>query len=235
MKNLKITRVTLLIFALFFALSINVKAQEVKLNTNMVVESDGTLRMDGAATVWDDLMVFPDATTRGGSKMPEWGGTGAVAFKKNGSSQGVFLWMFSSITEQELYFTIQLPHSYKVGTAIYPHIHWTTATSTPTRTNVAWGLEYSVIAFGGTFPNTSTLTSNTVISDIATISGVGQHLITSLGTISGTNLGISTVLVCRIYRNVTASADTFNDEAGLLGFDIHYEKDTQGSRTEYAK
>lgn len=215
-------------------LSFQANAQEVKINSNLVVESDGTLRMDGNATVWDDLMVYPDATSKGGSKAPVWGGSSG-AFKKNGSSQGVFIWMFHKTTEQEVYFTVQLPHSYKVGTALYPHVHWTTAIGTPTRTNVVWGLEYSVIAIGGSFPNTSTLTGNSVISPIATISGIGQHLITSLGSISGTNLGISTVIACRLYRDATNSIDAFDEEVGLLGFDIHYEKDTQGSREEFVK
>jgi hypothetical protein len=67
------------------------------------------------------------------------------------------------------------------------------------------------------------------------ISGTGQHLITSLGTIPGTNLGISTILVCRLYRATGDASDTFANEVGLLGFDIHYEKDTEGSRQEFTK
>ncbi len=35
-------------------------SQEVKLNTNLVVESDGTVRMDAGAMVWDDLRVTLD-------------------------------------------------------------------------------------------------------------------------------------------------------------------------------
>jgi hypothetical protein len=210
----------------------------VKLNTNLVAEADGTLRFDGAATVFDDIMVFPDATSRGGTHPPVWGGEGtATAFKKNtgGTSQGVFLWMFSATTEQELYFTVQIPHSYKVGSDIFPHIHWTTATGTPSGTDVVWGLEYSAIAIGGSFPVTATLTANSVLAGIGTPTGTGQHLITSLGTISGTNFGISTVLVCRVYRAAANSSDVFANETGLLGIDFHFEKDTEGSRTEFSK
>lgn len=209
-------------------------AQEVKINTNMVIESDGTMRMDNAATVWDDVMVYPDATSKGSSNPPTWS---ATAFKKNagGTSQGVFFWMFSATTEQEVYFTVQIPHGYKVGTTLHPHLHWTTATGTPSGTNVVWGLEYTAIAMGGSFPNTTTLTANSVISAVGTPSGTGQHLITSLGTISGTGLNISSVLICRVYRAAADANDTFSNEVGLLGFDIHYEKDTQGSRLEFTK
>jgi hypothetical protein len=212
-------------------------SQEVKINSDMVVESDGTVRLDNNATVWNDLMVYPDATNRGGSNAPVWGGSGASAFKKNagGTSQGVFLWMFSATTEQEVYFTIQIPHSYKLSSTLYPHVHWTTATGTPTGTNVTWGLEYTVISIAGNFPTTTTLTANSVIAAVGTPSGTGQHLITALGTISGSGLGISSIIICRLYRAAADVNDTFANEVGLLGFDIHFESDTQGSRSEYTK
>lgn len=197
-------------------------------------EADGTIVMEGAATVWDDFLVNPDATNRGGSNAPVWG---ATAFTKDSgnSTQGVFLWMFSASTEQELYFTVQLPHKYKVSTALLPHVHWTTATGTPSGTDVAWGLEYTVVAVGGNFPVTETLTANTVIGAIGTPTGTGQHLITSLGSIPGTGIGISTIIICRLYRAASNGSDTFANDVGLLSMDFHYEIDTEGSRNEYIK
>jgi hypothetical protein len=210
-------------------------AQEVKINSNFVVEADGTIRNDGAATTWDDLMVYPDATTKGNSNSPVW-----TRFGNNGNSQGVFLWMFDASTEQELYFCVQIPHSYKLGSTLQPHVHWTTLTGTPSGTNVVWGLEYTIMKIGGLFSTTTTiLTANSVITEIGTPSGVGQHLITSFGGIvsgsSPNNIGISTILMCRLFRKAADSNDTFANPVGLLGFDVHYEKDTQGSRTEYLK
>jgi hypothetical protein len=227
----------LLIFFCLFGAAMPVFSQEVKINSNLVVESDGTVRMDGSATVFDDINVYPDATTRGSSNPPVWGGVAGTAFKKNapGTSQGVFLWMFSASSEEELYFTVQLPHSYKIGSALYPHVHWTTVTGTPSGTNVVWGLEYTVVGFGGQFPTTTIMTGNSLNSVVGTPSGTGQHLITSLGTMAGTGLGISTVLVCRLFRATGDANDTFANEVGLLGFDFHYEKDTQGSRQEFVK
>jgi len=138
--------------------------------------------------------------------------------------------------ENELFFNVQIPHGYKVGTNLFPHVHWTTMTGTPNSTNarVTWSLEYSVIAIGGTFSTTTTNTSSTIIASI-TPSGTSQHLITSLGPISGTGLGISSIIICRLYRNATSPTDDFPNTAGVLGFDIHYEQDTQGSRQEFVK
>jgi hypothetical protein len=193
--------------------------------------TDGNWTLEGSATVWNDMMVFPDATTRGGSNAPSWS-----IFKNNGSgSQGVFLYFFSDGSEQELYFTVQVPHNYKEGSSIYPHVHWTTTSGTPSGSNVVWGLEYSVVSFGGTFPNTSINTGSTTVAEVGSLSGTHQHIITSLGTIPGTGIGISTILVCRLFRKTGDPADTFSNSIGLLSFDLHYEMDAFGSSTMFSK
>lgn len=214
-------------------MSHSMTAQDVKINNNMVIEADGTFRLDNSATVWNDLMVFPDATTKGGSNPPEWG----TAFMRNagGTSMGVYLWMFAPNQEEELHFTVQIPHDYKEGTALYPHVHWTTATGTPSGSNVVWGLEYTLIAVGGSFPNTTIITTNTLVSECGTPSGTAQHLISGFSSVSGAGIGISSVLVCRLFRATGDAADTFPNDVGLLGFDIHYEQDTQGSRNQWTK
>ncbi len=208
-------------------------AQDVKINTNMVIEADGTVRLDNGATVWNDLMVFPDATTKGGSNPPEWGTT----FKRNagGTSKGVYLWMFAPNQEEELHFTVQIPHDYKEGSDIFPHVHWTTASGTPSGSNVVWGLEYTLIALGGSFPYTVTILSGSVVPECGAPSGTGQHLISPFGPVNGAGLGISSILVCRLFRAAGDAADTFPNDVGLLGFDIHYEQDTQGSREQWTK
>lgn len=208
------------------------KIGDVAGGNNTKFEADGTIVLEGNATVWDDFVVYPDATSKGTNNPPVWSTT---AFKKNGTSQGVFLWMFEKDKEQEVYFTLQLPHKYKLGSALYPHVHWTTAAGTPSGTNVMWGLEYTVVAIGGNYPNTSTLTSNSILDAIGTPSGIGQHLITSFGSIGGTDIGISTIIVCRLYRAGTHASDTFGYDVGLLSIDFHYQIDTEGSRTEFTK
>jgi hypothetical protein len=225
--------ILVLVMMMLQVTSQSLAAQDVRINNNLVVEADGTYRLDNSATVWNDLMVFPDATTKGGSNPPEWG----AAFKKDagGTSQGVYLWMFAPNQEEELYFTVQIPHDYKEGTALYPHVHWTTATGTPSGSNVVWGLEYTLVSVGGSFPSTMIITASTLIPECGTPSGTAQHLISGFAPISGTGLGISSILVCRLFRATGNAADTFPNDVGLLGFDIHYEQDTQGSRDQWTK
>jgi hypothetical protein len=201
----------------------------------VTIEDDGTLRFDNAATVYGDLIVSPDATSKGPNS-PALGFSPTALFKNDGSSSvGVLLWVFSPTTEQDLYITVQMPHGYKEGTDIYPHVHWTTKTGTPSGTDVVWGLEYTWVNLGGNFANTSTLTANSVIASVGTPSGTGQHLITSLGTMSGTGKKISSIIVCRLFRKAADSNDTFVNETGLLSMDFHYEIDMIGSRTLYVK
>jgi len=222
----------------FFAISTALYAAgEVKINTDLTVESDGTLVSSGNATVWNDINIYPDAFTSVGSTVPT-----QVRFKRDAgnSSQGVLLWSFSNSTEQEVYFQVQLPHGYKEGTTLYPHVHWTTFSTDPTGSVVEWALEYTVMKMGGTFSTTTIISGYTPVS---VPTGAGQHTVTSLGTIaSGTtpnNLEISTVLVCRLFRNSAnnplinagVDRDTYAAGAGLLGFDIHYESDLAGSRS----
>jgi hypothetical protein len=223
--------ISLLAILCFCSIAFHAKSQEVKINNNFVVEADGTVRMDADATTWNDLMIFPDATTRTGSNPPLYS-----KFLDNGSSsQGVFLNMFSASSEQELYFTVQIPHSYKIGTTLYPHVHWTTVSGTPSGSNVVWGLEYTVMQIGGNFPASTIIYASNVIPEIGTPSGTKQHLINEFAPMSASGIGISTILVCRLFRATGNSSDTFGNEVGLLGFDIHFQSDTFGSRTEFSK
>lgn len=219
-------------------------AGEVKINTNVTVESDGTLVSSGAATVWNDINVYPDvftATQSTGPSQTQWKKTAA------NNSQGVFLWSFSATVEQEVYFQVQLPHGYKEGTTLYPHVHWTTFTVNPTGTVVDWALEYTIMKMGGTFGNTVMISGST---PVVAPTAAGQHTVTALTPITSgitpNNLEISTVLVCRLFRNSIVTAanstlhggtdiDTYSGGAGLLGFDIHYESDFPGSRDQTTK
>lgn len=202
----------------------------IKLNNNLGIEPDGTMVATGAGTMWADLSIFPDATGKGTSSPLLTPITFAGSTLYN-------LWDFTDATSKEVFFVVQLPHSYREGSDLLPHVHWMTYSGIADNTNkVQWRLDYSIATIGTVFPATTTLTGNQLVAGITTFAA-NEHLITSLGTIVGTNLKISDILICRLSRDATSgnAADTFVGDAGLLSMDFHYEMDTNGSRDQFAK
>ncbi len=123
-------------------------------------------------------------------------------------------------------FTAQLPHSYMEGTDIYPHIHWC-----PTTNNagtVIWRLDHYWVNINGTVPVLSQTDAQIAASGVA-----WQHLVTPLPSIAGAGKTISSMLMCRIWRD--PGTDSYPDDAGLLEIDFHFQVDSCGSRQEYAK
>lgn len=178
---------------------------------------------------WDDIRVPVTSTKVGGASDPDF-----TVFKTNGAgSQGVFIYWFSNILEEELYFTLQFPHGWKEGTDIEPHVHWTPSTN-GTGT-VSWGMEFTWANIGASFPNTSLIYGNITYNKVEGNLVAGDHYLTELPTITGTSKTISSMLVGRIFRDATEAGlpDSYNQDAGLLEIDFHIQKDALGTVTEY--
>ncbi|PIV49317.1 MAG: hypothetical protein COS19_09250, partial [Flavobacteriaceae bacterium CG02_land_8_20_14_3_00_34_13] len=120
---------------------------------NTYIEVDGSLSYEGTATRWDDLKVPVNATKEGEFKRPDWniflGNTLLQWFKDESNADN----------QQELFFNVQMPHAWKEGTDIFPHVHWVPKT-TITGKAVTWGLEYTWVNVGESFPATTTITGS---------------------------------------------------------------------------
>jgi hypothetical protein len=200
-------------------------------------ESDGTLEFNGDAVVWDDLRYPAVAFEPGPSRAPDFD-----KFKDDGGgSQGVFIYFFDGSTEEELYGAAQLPHGYKLGTDLHPHVHFIVPTSGASGEFVQWGLEYTISDIGGTFSNTNIIYTDASTAATATTSGDGtltadKHYRAEFPQIDCSSItGISAMIVFRIFRDATDGADDYPNDAGLLEFDFHYQIDTVGSRSENIK
>lgn len=174
---------------------------------------------------WNDLRIPLTATRGGGVREPSF-----EVFRTDGvGSLGVFLYFFSHNQQQELFFSAQLDHSYDEGTDLEPHLH-VTMKSVATGT-AKWGLEYTFANVNDVFPTTSTNTGSITI-----VAGDQyRHKIVGLGTISGASLKISSMVNCRIYRDVSDPGDTLNDEMGLMEVDFHYQMCGNGSTQTFIK
>ncbi|MFC1622062.1 hypothetical protein ACFL13_01620 [Patescibacteria group bacterium] len=186
------------------------------------ISSSGHLTLAGSATVWDDVRVPITGVKTGGSKIP-----GFVKFKDDGGgSQGVFSYQFDPDQEEEVYFTVQLPHSYKAGSDIEPHIHWTPIDGNSG--SVIWGLEYTWANYEGTFSDTTIVTKTQAASGTAY-----EHQIADFAAISGTGQAESSMLICRVYRDATDGSDDYGSDVALLEIDFHFQIEKMGTDDEY--
>jgi len=86
-------------------------------------------------------------------------------------------------------------------------------------------MTYSFANIGASFPNETTIYVNGETNNDA-----NKHLVAYFPDIELTSMLISGILIIKIFRNSSSASDTYTNEAYLLEFDIHIEKNTIGSR-----
>jgi hypothetical protein len=173
---------------------------------------------------WDDLRVPLTTAKAAGVKDPAFS-----AFRADGGSTGTFAWHFSGSTENELFFSAQLPHGYKLGTNLHPHIHWVGTTANTDAGSVRFGIECSTSEIGGTY-----LSTRFFVATAPTHAVAYRSNLTELDEIPGFTT-VSAVLVCRIFRDPTNAADNYPATIAMTDFDFHFEQDTVGSADELSK
>jgi hypothetical protein len=173
-------------------------------------------------TVWDDYVVPIVGANAAGISPP-----GLVKVNDDGAgSTGVYYFGFSHTSEEEVFFTVQLPHRYKPGTNLRPHVHWgPTTTGTG---NVVWGLEYCISINDVASTNTTIIT----VTDAAPGALLTQQ-IASFPEIVGTSMVESSLLNCRFFRKAADAADTYAADAVAMSFDVHFEVEKLGTVEEY--
>lgn len=180
------------------------------------IDSGGTLSLAGSATVWDDLRGPVTTTKPNAAGKPNFDYTNVgYLFPKNDATE-----ILSGI--------MQLPHSYKLTSKIYPHIHWVQGMSSGAK----FYIDYRWVNLAGS--TTGSFTTYPMIdTSIAWNSASTMHqLSTNTAGISGSSITeLSSIFSYKLYRND-------NDYAGdalATEFDIHYEMDTLGSNQELVK
>jgi hypothetical protein len=193
------------------------------------ISSTGVLSYEGTAVRYEDLSVPVSATWKVGTSDPD----RSQLVNSGSGSNGVYLEFFDAINEDELYFVVQMPHRWQEGSDIEAHVHWT-STSDVSTNKVVWGLEYSWADVSETFGTTTIITGSDPIAEVGTVSAY-ENAVTSLGTISGSSKTISSVLICRVFRDGADGNDTFTGDAGLISINFHYLIDSDGSTNQFSK
>lgn len=133
---------------------------------------------------------------------------------------------------------IQTPHARKEGSDIRPHIHWMqTSDAVP---NIL--IEYR-FCNNGEAPGSWTLkalTEDDLLFEY-TSSGMMQIVNFNLPEDHGADLGLSSTIDVKIYRDslntsgLFSGVDTYSGAWSAKYYDIHFERDMNGSREEYTK
>lgn len=127
----------------------------------------------------------------------------------------------------------QMPHSWKEGTSIYPHVHWCKTTSAAG--NVLWQLDYEVVNNGSvaTMAYGSQLQAPAAASSTPDSNTANKVLISGFGEAAMTGMTVSCLIIWKLSR--IGGSDTYGADARLFELDFHYEIDSFGSNTEYTK
>jgi len=191
-----------------------------------------TISNGDSNVVFDDLLINSGLFKFRGSSDPTW-----QDWQPSGSGTAFQVLKFNK--NDEIFFSVQLPHTYKEGTNLRPHVHWTPCDRGTAESGkyVGWKLDYSWASI-----NTGTFGASTTISMSDKCSGINEyHEVSAMASpfIDGTGQKISSMLVCRLYRSDTGADDTWvgtNANApALLQFDFHHEINGAGSRQEWSK
>ncbi len=174
-----------------------------------------------AAEVWDEFPPAPLITAKvGGSGVPS----------LNVLQGNIKQYTFG--VGDYLYGVSEAIHGYKEGADIDPHIHWATQSSDGTDRGVKWQLEYTMAngdfaaPFEEAFPASTQISIDTTI---AANTAAKSHIVSSLGTISGTGKKLDSYIAFEIRRIASAGTAPSSDPYGIaVGF--HTIFNTDGSR-----
>lgn len=181
----------------------------------------------GDQTVWDDLRVSLLTAKVPASSAPDF----SQVADDGAASIGVYGYHFAD--GEYLFFTVQMPHGWKEGSVIYPHIHFMTTSDVSPADNFGIGLEYTWTEIDEDIA----ATTSAIEIDISTgINSNGMHQAANLSAsgIDGSGKRLSSIMLCRLYRQA-AAADNYAADVIITDFDIHFEIDTHGSRSIWSK
>jgi hypothetical protein len=171
---------------------------------------------------WEDLALVPKAVDP----------IGPISGPDEERDTGLFL--FDPDKIERVAATVQMPHAWAEGTAIFPHVHWTKTSADPG--DVVWGFRFRFSNFGEvltamspmfTFSEPQNLTVDHDLED--------EHLITSLTVLPMADQSISTVVLLEVCRAATEVEDTYPEDARMLGVDIHFLANQPGSVLIHSK
>ena len=162
---------------------------------------------------WDDYTSPMSAGKVAGANVPGW-----AVFR-----DGLYAYAFDDNKSEEIFVSIHISHTWKPGTNLYPHIHWSPGSSTASGTTVRWCIEYSIAkGYGaGVFPSTTTIALESTTDGTA----YNHYIVEATDGQAFDGVEVDSILMMRIYRDGTHANDTFSGDAFGLFVDVHFQED----------
>jgi hypothetical protein len=186
-----------------------------------IIDFSGTLEIGNiiiSTDLYEDLR-FPVQSFRvqGSTNVPDF-----LMFKGN-----TYIYAFDDSTMEQVFLTMQLPHSRKDDSMILPHFHFSNKDSLNNGT-VRFCNEITCSNVYGVFSDNVNLCVNTYIAPTQEYT----HYMSDMIHIEN-SLKASAICTIRVYRDAANVEDTFPDDIYLLEYDIHYIIDKLGEVSEY--
>lgn len=196
-----------------------VQAGDVTGGNYFAIEADGTFRLQ------QDAAVTKDENFSATQLLPSGGGNQPDLVSLDSTNILIAAFPHNKVTYGSDHRELQ--HDYREGTDLRPHIHWMPVDATSGV--VRWGLDYYIRS------GVTVLASGTVyVNDTAPGTAWEEQRI-EFPAISGSSLTIGDQISFRLFRDATDVADTYGAYAAVTTYGYHYEVDTLGSRTTFAK
>jgi hypothetical protein len=166
---------------------------------------------------WEDLVSPFTALKGAGSSIP--------TYKDMGN--GIYGMNFDP--GDSLFATYHVPHLYKIGSDVYPHVHWLCDIPMTAGDQVVWTIKYVTAPIGGSLTATTTTAVLTHTSDGT--EGAGQHIITEVNPADAFPLPeIDALLMLEV--EMTSSTVTGTEQIFGLVIDLHMEVDGRRTSTK---
>jgi len=186
---------------------------DIQGNSYFRIEEDGSIQMLGNASMWDDLR-FPSTQTKLGSNLkPDFDQTNVgLLFPQNDATEVVYV-------------NVQMSHTYKIGTSIFPHVHFVQSAAT---------VPVFKMAYRWYDKGASAIAAFTTIATTGLVfpyTSGSIHQVAVFPNIVPTVVGLSSMLDIKLYRE----DNVVTGDVLVKEFDIHYEIDSLGSRAVETK
>jgi len=178
--------------------------------------------VDELKTGWSDIFGNFVSAKLTGTNQPTW-----AKIKDDGAgSTGVYGYSFAAAALNELWLSFHIQHDYKVGTTLYPHIHWLPSTSNAG--TVRWGMEWTAARGHG-----QDVFGNTVFNYVeqAAPAIAYRHMLAEVAApgITVANAEPDMIILCRVFRDAAHVNDTYPDACFGLMLDAHYQINRAGT------